>query len=81
MTLQNKQAAEKCLKEKLSVYENVYFKLQYLLQIHRSFKGKYTEVSSVYSHWYDLGTFNKNLFLVTAIISTSFLTADKVNQN
>ena len=50
MTLQNKQAAEKCLKEKLSVYENVYFKLQYLLQIHRSFKGKYTEVSSVYSH-------------------------------
>jgi len=81
MTLQNKQATEKCLKVKLLVYENVYFKLQYLLQIHRRFKGKYAEVSSVYSHWYDLGTFNKNLFLVTAIISTSFLTADKVNQN
>ena len=50
MTLQNKQATEKCLKVKLLVYENVYFKLQYLLQIHRRFKGKYAEVSSVYSH-------------------------------
>lgn len=81
MTLQNKRATEKCLTVKPLVYENVYFKLQYLLQIHRHFKGKYAEVSNVYSHWYDLGTFNKNLFLVTAIISTSFLTADKVNQN
>lgn len=81
MTLQNKRATEKCLTVKPLVYENVYFKLQYLLQIHRHFKGKYAEASNVYSHWYDLGTFNKTLFLVTAIISTSFLTADKVNQN